>query len=208
MSYHYPDPTSAGKIIPKPAPVDGNRSWQVSTTPAIEPISEQEVKIFGRVDGTSEDELLRGLITSVRGVAELYLKRALIQQSITMVMDYWPTGNILLPSPPIISITSINTIDEDNVKTAYSTDNYYLDIIGGYLVIKRGVVVPSNVNRVQSGFEIIYLAGYGTAKTSVPQGIRDGLKLWVMSAYESRVISNTPPPEAAKMLNPYRKIII
>jgi uncharacterized phiE125 gp8 family phage protein len=184
----------------------GNRHWSVTTAPLKEPISVDELKTFGRIDGVDEDALLEGFIKSVREAAEGYLGRAFIEQSITLVMDFWPSGVIHIPRPPLISITEVRTVDEEDVATVYDSDNYYIitNDTPGRLVLKNGATPPQNTDRYFGGFEIEFKAGYGAAVTDVPQDIRDGLKLWATAFYEERVASKTPPPSAKKILDVFR----
>ncbi len=215
MSLFDPYVLNQGKI--DPLQQNDNRSWKVSS-PSTNLVEVSHVKEFGRIDGISEDELIKSMITSVTRAAEAYLGRSLITQTITMVMDVWPykvvQGNryerIDLPLPPLISITSINTIDEAGVKTPYSASNYFIDTIAepGVLNIKSGVTPPINYTRNQSGYEIIYTAGYGTAASDVPQGIQDGVKLWALTYYEKRVMGGEPPPDAKRLLFPYKMLRI
>lgn len=188
----------------------GNRSWKVVTAPVVEPITVEEVRLFCRIDTEDEDSLIIDFIKGVRENAELFLGRALINQTIRMVMDYWPGIEVELPQPPLSSITSIETIDEDDTATTYSSSNYFAvtESIPGKVVIKRGSTSPINTERDSAGYRITYVAGYGAKSTDVPQAIREGLKMWVASAYENRIISVNPPPESKQILNLYKVVKI
>lgn len=185
---------------------DGNRVWDVTTAPIAEPITADEVKLFARIDGTEEDALIESFIESARTSCEKYIGRALISQTITVKMDFWPGNVIELPRPPLISITAVETLDEGDTATVYNSDNYYTvtDSTPGQLILKRSATPPINTNRDYKGFQIRYLAGYGATAASVPESIKEALKLWVTDMYENRVIRSEPPPEAAALLNLYR----
>ena len=105
-----------GTLIAKELSEDGDRSWKVTTQPLIEPVTVDEAKIFSRIDTIEEDNLIEGFIESVRMAAEEYLGRAFISQTITTVLDFWPGKIIELPRPPLISVTGIYTVDEDDVE--------------------------------------------------------------------------------------------
>ena len=165
-------------LISKSLAKDGNMSWRVTTSPTIEPISLSEVKLFSRIDGTDEDDLLTDFIQNVRENTENWLGRALIEQSITLVMDFWPDEPYIeLPRPPLISITSYQILAEDDSGTDYDSDNYMIDTISepGRLIIKDGSTPPYNYDRYYAGHKIIYKAGYGTETTDVPAGIKLGM---------------------------------
>ena len=189
---------------------DGNSIWKITTDPSIEPITVDELKLFARIDGNDEDTLLESFITAARLNCEGYLGRALIEQTITLMMDFWPGEVIKLPRPPLISITAVETLDEDNNATEYSSDNYYTvtEAIPGELIIKRGVTQPYNNARDYRGYQIRYKAGYGNSRSDIPSGIKEGLKLWATDVYENRVVRPEPPPEARQVLQLFRVIPI
>lgn len=204
-----------------PLSAKGNRQWKVTTAPASEPVTVEELKTFARIDTSTEDSLLSGLITSVRQASELYCGRAFIEQTITLYFDFWPGAMAVpnsmylawgtslmteLPLPPLISVTSISTLDEAGVATVYSSDNYFVrtDAEPGQVVIKNGATPPINTNRYFGGYKIIYKAGYGSAASDVPESIKLGIKLWATMIYENRLPINDPPWEVKTMLDPYR----
>lgn len=204
----YGSMSKKGRLISKDLPKDGNRVWKVTTPPAIEPVTLAETKLFGKIDyGTDEDSLVEGFIQSAREAAEEYLGRAFIQQTIRILMDWWPGTAVKLPRPPLISIDKVATLDEDDAETEYDSDNYYVvtEAIPGKLVLKQGVSAPYNSGRTYGGYLIELKAGYGDVATDVPRPIREGIMLWTAVVYATRVIdSKNPPPEARSKLDLFR----
>lgn len=189
-----------------PKETNPNVVWKVTTEPTVEPITITQLKDYARIDGDLEDSKLSTIIIATRSLIEDYINRALIEQSITLQMDYWPENPIELPKPPLIAITSITTLDESGTATTYSSSNYFTitNATPGKLLIKNSVTPPENSNRYYGGFRIIYTAGYGSTATYVPQQIKEAMKSWATMIYEGAVSSNEPPPIAAKLLNAYR----
>jgi uncharacterized phiE125 gp8 family phage protein len=189
-----------------PKDVSLNKTWEVTTAPTVEPITITELKNYARIDGDSEDSILTSIIKGTRMLTEKYLNRALITQTITMNMDYWPSEVIELPRPPLISITAVNVLDEDNVATVYSSSNYYTitNATPGRLVIKNSVTPPENDDRWHGGYQIIYTAGYGSTASYIPDAIKEAIKSWATMIYENRVQGDTPPAVAQALLNYYR----
>ena len=195
-------------IIAPEVSENGNRKWQVITPPAAEPLTATQVKLFGRIDGSDEDTLIEDIIKSVREATELYLGRSLIEQSIRLLMDYWPeTYFVELPSPPLLSITSVAVLDQAGLSTAYDSANYFVvtEGIPGLIVIKDGCTPPTNTTRYHAGIRVEYKAGYGSA-LNVPQPILEAMKLWSVACYEDRAQSATPPPSAKSLLNMFKVI--
>jgi len=196
-------------IDAKPLSKDGNRTWKITTEPTVEPITVDEVKIFARIDGVDEDSLIEGFIKTVRELTEAYLGRALITQTITMLMDYWPNVDAIeFPRPPLQSVTSVSTVDEDDSETVFSSDNYYVitESIPGKLVIKQGCTAPINTDRYVGGFKFVFVAGYGDTAVDTPSSIKDGMKLWVANAYENRAVNTEPPPSAKPLLDLHKVV--
>jgi uncharacterized phiE125 gp8 family phage protein len=197
-------------IIDKPLDSKGERRLYLVTAPTTEPVTLAEVKAFARIDGTTEDTLITGFITGVRGQMESYLRRALIEQTWAVQMDHWPDSPIELPMPPLISITSVVTIDEDDTETTYASTNYFVHTSSepGELILRDDVTAPNNTDRYFGGYKITYKAGYGTAASDVPQMIRDGIKLWVTEFYENRITTAEPPMSVKKLVQSYRMLRI
>jgi uncharacterized phiE125 gp8 family phage protein len=184
----------------------GRRKFKVTTDPASEPITVDELKLFARIDSSYEDTLLTAFIVTARQLTEKFLRRALITQTITLEMDYWSSWVIELPRPPLISVTSIVYVNEDDTTTTYSSDNYYVrtNAEPGQLVIKNGSSVPINTDRYYGGYRITYTAGYGASASDVPQAIRDAIKIWATELYEGRATELAPPAQAAALLMAYK----
>ena len=185
---------------------DGNMEYSITNEPIIEPVTVEDVKLFGRIDGDDEDSLIADFIVSARMAAEQYLRRSLITRTIQAKIDYWLENQLDLPMPPLISVSNVATLDEDGTETEYDSDNYYVitDSVPGKIIIKSGIAKPYNYDREKGGILIEYTAGYGTNRDDVPTPIRVGIMLWTMNIYENRVISNDPPPEALASLSLFR----
>ena len=195
---------TTGRLIQRPLHKWGGRSWKVTTGPLVEPVTVDDVKLFGHIDGTTEHVLLEAYITSVRDTIEGLLGKALIEQTITLLMDWWPGTKVELPRPPLIAVTSIHTLDEDDTATLYSSDNYYYvtNKEPGIIVIKNGASPPSNTDRYHGGYRVIFTAGYSTDPADVPSAIKNMIIAWVASIYESRIFDpKNPPPVVKAMLS-------
>lgn len=193
-------------------PKKGNRSFSVTTAPTTEPCTLTELKTFSRIDTDVEDTLLTEFIKSARILTEKYLGSALITQTITMFMDFWPSTTVELPLPPLQSVTSIHTIDQDNNFTLYDSSNYYTDTSSyfGRVIIKNGSAAPITVTgnlREYQQIRIIYNAGYGSA-ADVPTPIKTGVMMWATALYEQRAIGTEPPPQLKPLLDNYKVVKI
>ena len=196
-------------LIEKPLAEDGRRAYKVILGPALEPVTVAELKTFSRITYTEEDTLLQNFITASREATEEYLGRALMEQTIRMLMDSWPGEVIKLPKPPLISITKVATLDEDDVETVYDSSNYYIitEAVPGRLMLRQSASPPVNANRNYGGFLIEFKAGYGDEASDVPRAIREGIMLWVAAVHATRAFDpKSPPPEARSKLDLFRVV--
>lgn len=185
-----------------------NRSWEVTTEPVTEPITADDLKTFARIDGDDENSLLETIIEAVRESMEFYLGRSLMEQTITLTMDFWPDRVIELPKPPLLSVVSVYVLDEEDTQTEYAASNYYrvTEAIPGLVCLTQEATGPTNTDRDKAGFAIKYLAGYGSLITDVPAGIRVAMMQWATMVYDGRAMTTTPPPEVKQNLDLYRVI--
>lgn len=199
---------------------------RLKTAPATEPVSLVEAKLFLRVDHSEEDDLITTLITAAREMIENDILRALITQTWTLTLDFFPNGRsndwwdgvrqasiqsldeggriIALPRPPLISVTHLKTYGEDNSATTYSADNYIVDITSqpGRIALENGQVWPANL-RVARAVEIEFIAGYGAA-SDVPKALKTALMMIIAKMYECRGEAVEMPTMAEKLISPFR----
>lgn len=163
---------------------------RVKTPPAFEPLTLEEVKLHCRLDETdvTEDSLIADLILAAREHAEARINRALLTQTIQLVLDAWPSGAIELPRPPVQSISSITYTDYLGAAAVVDTSTYYLDDENepALIALKYGQAWPSATLRSSGAVVIEYVAGYGDESTDVPQSILQAMLLLVGYWYETR----------------------
>lgn len=185
---------------------------KVTTQPAIEPVSLQEVKDSLRITSSSEDSLITQYIVDARVYAENYTGRKFITQTLVGYadgfrgyQDNWFNGyrvgseielfrngdrRIDLDYTPAQSITEINTIDIDNSETVYASSNYYLENFDDDLHPRVRINDSSsiiNVNlRSNNAVKVEYVAGYGDNASDVPAAIRRGIIMIASHLYTNR----------------------
>jgi uncharacterized phiE125 gp8 family phage protein len=138
-------------------------NYSATTAPTVEPVSLTQAKLWCRIDGTTDDSLIAGLISAARDYCQQYEGRAYTEQTITAYTDNFKSI-ISLPMPPVISVTSVKYRDEDDVWQTLSTDYYTLrnDIEPAYIefdLTGLSYTLAGEPNQI----EIIYKAGYVTS---------------------------------------------
>lgn len=208
------------------------KSLKVTVTPeALSPPSQlitlSRMKAYLKVDGTDDDDLINDLISAATVAAGDFMHRTILTTTYELVMDGFNINEtdaldrlgpgvhtaskhhilgrpdvIELPMLPIISVTSVQTTDINNVETTFSSANYTLDPDGGRIYLDIGATWPTNL-RSYNAVKVTYVAGYGSTDASVPQPIIEAVKTWVGKMYEVRGVCDCPK-ECKRLLDGYK----
>jgi uncharacterized phiE125 gp8 family phage protein len=176
------------------------------TDATVEPITAAEAKTYARISSSTEDTLTESLIKSARRHAEAITQRQLVNATWRLTLDWFPSWQIILPRPPLSSVSSIVYDEiEEGTATTMSASDYRVQTDP-----EPGTVEPSYdaalwpTARVQSGaVRITYVAGYGAAGSSVPEDIRTAIKWLVNHWLEERLPTSEVPPAFRQMLMPF-----
>lgn len=203
---------------------------QIVTPPASEPIDLDLIRQHCRIDQDADDNLLFGYGVAARSMAEAYLGRALITQTVLWTITpenplrpswHFLRGALLLPRAPVQSITSVTVLDQRGnsstivpatlpiVQTAQLT-GYRADIahsparlyIGPSTILTDGRELRAvDLESIQ----VRFVAGYGADATTIPQPILNAVLLYAGFLYEHRGDAGADMPKAAEwLLDPYR----
>jgi uncharacterized phiE125 gp8 family phage protein len=151
------------------------------------PITAAEAKRHCRVDTTDEDLDFARWIESANAFAIAKLHRALINSTFDYTLDAFPPDDwgILLPRPPLSSVTSITYTDQNGTTgQAFSSANYVVstDREPGRITLANGESWPSTY--VEADVIVIrYVAGYGASGSDVPEEFRDDMLRHVWAMY-------------------------
>lgn len=158
---------------------------RASTAPAGLPFTVSEVKDHLRVVHSDEDSLIGTYLRAAVNMAETISKRALVTRTYTGQLSHWPhDAEIILPYPPLQSVTSITYTDEDNVTATWNATNYVVDTHKepGRIYFARNYTLPG-VNLQRGGaIEVTFKAGF----TTVPDEYKQAIFLLVGHYYENR----------------------
>ena len=188
-------------------------NYRLVTTPATEPLTLNEVKLFLRVDDTTEDDLITSLITAARGLVEGHTWMPLISQTWAMQFDKDELNLLVwnINKAPLISVSSITYYDSDNNIQTLAASSYEVDIYGSPARF-RIKTMPSVYDRMNA-LQLNFVCGYANA-AAVPQPIKQALYMIIGHLYENRqdVITGTQvneiPMASEYLLQPYRNNFI
>lgn len=197
---------------------------RVTTPPNAEPTTVELVKQHCRIDSPADDDLLAGYLTTARTVAEDYLSRGLLPQ--TVLWTVRPSsmlhseqsrlrGTLELPRAPVQLIESVTTLDEWGNETTiapvplplvppapilgYVAD---LDLEPATLLIGRETILsggyPLHATRLQH-LQVSLVVGYESAE-AVPMTTIQAVMMITAFLYEHRGDTAMTMPEAAMRL--------
>ena len=187
----------------------------LSSAPATEPVTLAEAKAHLRIDHTAEDDYIEDfVIPAARRYAETLTQRAFITQTWILRMNGFGVDPIVLPRPPLVSITSIAYTDSagDSQTWSASATGYVLERPTGEYSMNATVQPAYSVSYpttrdIVDSVVITYVAGYGAASV-VPVGIKQGVLMLVDDLYSHRG-SRTDKPSvpaaiaATSLLSPF-----
>ena len=156
------------------------------TPPASEPLSLAEAKAWLRLDSSTEDDLVSALIVSARMIVEATTRRMLLTQSWRLVLDAWPQSNIVkIPLAPFQSVAAMRVYDRNNVAQPVAAALATIDASPdrARLYFSGNPPMPG---RAIAGIEIDVVAGYGALPSSLPEPIRQAMRMLVARWYENR----------------------
>lgn len=148
-------------------------------------------------NGTAEDDYIAGLIVTSLRMAERVTNRSLLPTSLRLVMDRFPS-EIVLPHPPLTSVTDITYVDPDGVEQTLaggSPEAFWMSApLGprapkGRLQPLYGTSWPST--RCQpDAVRVTFTGGYpliGTPEVAeIPEDITHGRLLVIAELYKQR----------------------
>jgi uncharacterized phiE125 gp8 family phage protein len=190
-------------------------SLKLLTAPTVEPLSILEANEHLRIDVDEDTGLVQNLIITARQYCEKFQNRAYLDQSWELWLDAFPDVDyIVLPLPPLISVTSIKYYGTDNTEyTAYEPGalvpvgvaDYFVDTKSepGKIALNYGKSWPSTALRSYNAVCVTFKAGYGTTAAALGENVKAAIKLMVSHLYEHRGDSDKPvdiPPVVQNLL--------
>lgn len=174
---------------------------RVVTGPAAEPVSIDDCKLDGRVDGNAEDTLFVAWIAAARDEVEKVARRALVNRTLELSLANWPVGGYIeLPYPPLVSVTSIKYYDASNTQQTLDSSDYITitDQEPGIVALATNATWPSDLHDWPR-IRVRYVAGYGATAASVPEPYKLDVRGLVKLYYDFRA-GWTPDAERAKAM--------
>jgi len=168
--------------------MNAQKTIQVVTPPASEPLTLAEVKEFLRVDHSDDDATLAIFIAAARQLCESYTRLALLPTTFEEYFDEFPeyTGTykdeIRLSRSPVSAVTYVKYIDGNETTITASASDYKTDLISQPARISPDNGWFGTYETINAVF-IRYVAGYANA-AAVPAPLKHGMLLVIGDMYE------------------------
>lgn len=176
-------------------------SYKVTTGPASEPLTREEMKLWLKVDTTADDDIVDALIESARTWVERHCNAGLLPQTITETFDAWPEGREFeLSVSPLRSVSAIYYLDSAGSQQTLSSSNYTVDSYQrpARVQLKYSQTWPTLYDQINS-VSAVYTVGYDAA-SAIPGPVLTAMRLAVADAYENRQDYVKKMPTAAEYL--------
>ena len=155
------------------------RSLTLSSVSTTEPVSLDEAKNHLRIQTTAEDTQIQTWITVARKQCENLTRRALVSSSWLLVTDDFCSDAIVIPRPPLSSLSSLVVItytkttgDSTTVSSTVYDVDYRMEPAQIRLAYDQSW--PTDVRDQPGSVSIAYKSGYSTA--TIPQEMRQ----WIL----------------------------
>lgn len=162
-------------------------NFKVITAVAAEPVSLAEARLQLKVDAddTSHDTYITNvLIPGAREFAEHYTGLALAPRTLEAAMDEFPACSdaIVLPMPPVTSITSVKYTDEAGDEQTLDTADYALDAYDNRTVALTYDSTWPATQCIPNAVRVRFVCGYdGQAEgdPALPQAVKAAMLLHI-----------------------------
>lgn len=146
-----------------------------------EPVTLPEAKRQCFATDSSDDELIERLIRTARAYAEKEIWRAIVPATYVAFDDVF-SGEIEVPSPPLISVEKIEYLGSDGEMVLIDPDKYRVDELSEPGRIQPVGKWPQTPSGMYNAVQIIFKAGY---EDNVPENITHAILMMVKHFFDN-----------------------
>lgn len=159
----------------------------VTTDATAEPVTAAEMLVWLRLDDTSQNTMIEGIITAARDAVESHTHRAIAKRTFKQSLSGFPSNDCIeLLFPPLVSVTSVKYYDLDGTEQTIDASNYIVDTnrIVGQVQPTEDYTWPLTYER-SDAVNVTYVAGYESDATDAKyQTAQTLIKMIVADLYE------------------------
>lgn len=151
-------------------------------------VSTADAKTHLNVFHSNDDTYIGNLVSAATAWVQHYTGTQVMQATYDYTMDAFPDGegDIVLPRPPLSSVTSITYVDEDGSSQMLATTVYAVktDVHPGRIYLKYEQEWP-DTRDIDDAVTVRFVCGYANA-AAVPEDIVSAILLLVERLYTYR----------------------
>lgn len=155
------------------------------TPPTIAALSLPKAASFLRVDSGHEPTEIIDAASAARELFENYTGLSLTTTRWKQSGPYIPCDGLSLDRGPLLSVISVQYIDEANALQAIASTDYYVPHGTKKIFLTEDVSHPETANR-QDAIQVTFDAGFGATADDVPANIQQALKLLTQHFFDNR----------------------
>lgn len=162
-------------------------SLRLIAPPTTLPVSLADAKLHLKVDHSDDDALITLMLKAAGRSAEQELNRALMSQTWELRLDAFPSAEIEVAKPRVLSVSAVAYTDAAGVEQTLSPSLYTLDpdMPPGWLLPALGTSWPDTRDQANA-VRITFVAGYGSTPESLPEDVRVWILLHLAATYRNR----------------------
>jgi hypothetical protein len=166
-------------------PVSYNQITDVTLDDVVtEPVTLNELKLFAKIEYSTDDSILTGLITAARQMCEKYSNISFVKREVTAYFTNY-NGGTYLPYGPVDAITGVYTAQGDPIEYIVQGTSW------------KQIISP------QMPLKAIYEGGYDM----LPENLKTAVMAQALFLYENRGDSiEAFSPIALMLLNPVKRL--
>jgi len=153
------------------------------TLPPTLPITEADLKLFGKIDIADDDTIITMLARSATEKAQLYTNLCFIDQPVEVFYQQH-LSEIELPYGPNQDTFVVSRV-ENGVETSLTLNSDYFITGNKFKILLIKTVVRSS-GYLNVGLKVTYNAGYGANPADVPDIAREAIAKAVATNYYNR----------------------
>ena len=155
----------------------------IVTKPVLGVVTLTEMKDWLKV-GDSEDAIVWHCIKSATEYIQEVTQRCFVQTTYNLYLENFPSTKIVLPYPPLVSVSSVKYYDTSEVQQTLSASLYRVDIYDTPGTIEIINSWPSYFSKVNT-IEVQYVAGY-TNSDNIPSRVKEIVLILAAHLFENR----------------------
>jgi uncharacterized phiE125 gp8 family phage protein len=175
-------------------------SLQITTDAVAEPVTLAEVKARLNLTSTADDAKITQQITVARQFAEKVTRRSLAYKTYTLFLKRfpYPTAPLHLPAPPLVTVNSINYLDDTWTSQLWPGPGAQAPLVPEYAVAPMqspGLIYPAQnfiypcTARVPGAVQVSFSSGYNvagapTGTPPIPGPVAEAIRQLTIHMYE------------------------